>query len=113
MQHAVILLLAYLLLCFLLLGLFLFILLERLLSLDLLHQTSNEVVFLLDVFSGLTEFIAPVHGLLPVLGEIGEILIFCEDICLVLELGVVCLVAEPENAAVVGVEVGNNIHVRL
>lgn len=53
------------------------------------------------------------HGFFPVPGQIGEILIFCEDICLIFELGVVGLVAEPEETAVVGVEVSDDIHVGL
>ena len=81
--------------------------------LDLLHQTRNKVVFLLNIFSDFAEFVAPVHGFFPVLGEISKILVFCENICLVLELCMICLVAEPEKTAVVGVEVSNNIHVGL
>lgn len=108
-----ILLLCCLLLYFLLLNLLLFLLLERLFPLDLLHQTRDEAVFLLDVISDLVESIAPMYGFLSVSGEIGEILVFCEYICLVLELGVVGLVAEPEETAVICVEVSDHIHVGL
>lgn len=108
-----ILLLCCLLLCFFLLDLLLFLLLERLFPLDFLHQTRDEAVFLLDVISDLVESITSMYGFLSVSGEIGEILVFCEDICLVLELGVVGLVAEPEETAVICVEVSDDVHIGL
>lgn len=71
-----VLLLNRLLLCFFLLNIFLFLLLERLLSLDLLHQTGDKVVLLPDFFSGFVEFVTSMHAFLSVPGKIGKVLIF-------------------------------------